>query len=273
MRFRDGDIVISAPSKSGTTWVQMMCALLVFQTTTLPDRLAELSPWLDMRLRPPGAVCDHLETQQHRRFMKTHTPLDGIPVHENVTYVVVGRDPREVAVSLYHQRHNLKAELLEAGRRRGVEELGPHESIKAWLESNESPQRNLVTLKGLVWHLTDAWSRRAQPNVVLLHYRNLSDDLDAQMRTLADHLRIDIDESTWPTLVEAATFQQMRGRAAQLAPDPDILGDATRFFRTGLSGDWSTWFTGTMRSDYNTRIAGLAEPELIRWLHHGTDLL
>ncbi len=29
--FRQGDIVISARSKSGTTWVQMICALLVFQ--------------------------------------------------------------------------------------------------------------------------------------------------------------------------------------------------------------------------------------------------
>ena len=30
--FRDGDIVISTRSKSGTTWMQMICALLIFQT-------------------------------------------------------------------------------------------------------------------------------------------------------------------------------------------------------------------------------------------------
>ena len=34
--FRDGDIVISTRSKSGTTWVQMICALLIFQTPELP---------------------------------------------------------------------------------------------------------------------------------------------------------------------------------------------------------------------------------------------
>ena len=28
--FRDGDIVISTRSKTGTTWVQMICALLIF---------------------------------------------------------------------------------------------------------------------------------------------------------------------------------------------------------------------------------------------------
>ena len=37
-RFRDGDIVISTRSKSGTTWMQMICALLVFQTPDLPAR-------------------------------------------------------------------------------------------------------------------------------------------------------------------------------------------------------------------------------------------
>ena len=29
--FRDGDIVICTRSKTGTTWVQMICALLIFQ--------------------------------------------------------------------------------------------------------------------------------------------------------------------------------------------------------------------------------------------------
>ena len=42
--YRDGDIVISTCSKSGTTWVQMICALLVFQTPELPAPLGELSP-------------------------------------------------------------------------------------------------------------------------------------------------------------------------------------------------------------------------------------
>ena len=48
--FRDGDIVISTRSKSGTTWMQMICALLIFQTEDLPGTLPELSPWLDRRL-------------------------------------------------------------------------------------------------------------------------------------------------------------------------------------------------------------------------------
>ena len=45
--------------------------------------------------------------QTHRRFIKTHTPLDGIPLHADATYLVVGRDPRDVAISYEHHAANL----------------------------------------------------------------------------------------------------------------------------------------------------------------------
>lgn len=85
--FRSGDIVISAPSKCGTTWLQMICALLIFQNTALPVALTALSPWLDMRLRPLDEVLRVLAEQTHRRFIKTHTPLDGLPAEDSVSYV------------------------------------------------------------------------------------------------------------------------------------------------------------------------------------------
>ena len=105
--FRPGDIVISTRSKSGTTWMQMICALLIFQTPELPQPLGMLSPWLDWLITPRDEVLARLEAQRHRRFIKTHTPLDGVPLAESVTYLVVGRHPLDMAVSLYHQRGNI----------------------------------------------------------------------------------------------------------------------------------------------------------------------
>ncbi|HBW20866.1 MAG TPA: sulfotransferase, partial [Actinobacteria bacterium] len=105
--FRDGDIVISTRSRTGTTWMQMICALLVFQTPDLPAPLAELSPWLDWLITPREQVWARLEAQRHRRIIKTHTPLDGIPIDQRATYIVIGRHPLDIAVSLYHRAGNL----------------------------------------------------------------------------------------------------------------------------------------------------------------------
>jgi hypothetical protein len=80
LSLRDGDIIISTRSTTGTTWVQMICALLVFRTAELPRPLVELSPWLDWLMRPIDEVVADLEAQGHRRFIKTHTPLDGLPL-------------------------------------------------------------------------------------------------------------------------------------------------------------------------------------------------
>ena len=123
VEFRDGDIVISTRSKTGTTWVQMICALLIFRTAELPAPLSELSPWLDHLITPREEVLAVLAAQRHRRFIKTHTPLDGIPLDPRARYIVTGRHPLDTAVSLYHQGDNLDrariAALTGAPRRPG----------------------------------------------------------------------------------------------------------------------------------------------------------
>src|SRR5262245_42224747 len=95
---RAGDILLSTPPKCGTTWMQMICSLLIFQDPEREQALSTVSPWLDMTVKKREVVWALLEAQTHRRFIKTHTPLDGLPSDDRVTYVCVGRDPRDVAV-------------------------------------------------------------------------------------------------------------------------------------------------------------------------------
>ncbi len=67
-------------------------------------------------------------------------------------------------------------------------------------------------------HLSDAWARRHRHNVVLVHYDDLLSDLDGAMRRLAGLLGIAVDERRWPALVQAATFESMRGSASARPP-------------------------------------------------------
>jgi hypothetical protein len=129
-QFRDGDIVISTPPKCGTTWMQTLCAMLVLNAVEFDRPLTQISPWLDVQINPLAAVLHDLEAQEHRRLIKTHTPLDGLPSDERATYVCVGRDPRDVALSFEHHLANLDMEAFMAARAAAVgladlAELGP----------------------------------------------------------------------------------------------------------------------------------------------------
>jgi aryl sulfotransferase len=271
--FRDGDIVISTRSKTGTTWVQMIYALLIFQTLELPAPLADLSPWLDHLITPRDAVYEQLAAQQHRRFIKTHTPLDGIPLDPRVTYLVTARHPLDMAVSLYHHSANIDRARWRklTGQAEPAEPPPPrpglHDWLLDWIASDQDPREALDSLPGLMWHLSDAWSRREQPNVLLIHYDDLSGDLEGQMRALATHLGIDVPANTWPALVWAATFEGMKSNADRHVPTHGILKSNAAFFRRGTSGAGREVLTDEELSNYHARAAELAVPGLLAWLH------
>lgn len=280
--FRPGDIVISTPPKCGTTWMQMLCALLIFESPDLDRPLSLISPWLDMQARPLDEVVADLAAQRHRRFIKTHTPLDGLPFDERVTYVCVGRDPREAWLSWDHHIANMDLEVLVAARAEAVglddlEEFGPlpeapHEPVERfllWLEDPRPLTENLHNLAGMLHHLGTFWSRRDEPNVVLFHYGDLVGDLLGEMGRLASHLDLDVSAALLAELAEAATFEQMKGRANVLAPNSTqaLWRDTAGFFHHGPGRQWQSMLDEDDLRRYDERVASLAEADLAAWVH------
>jgi hypothetical protein len=253
--------------------MQMICALLVFRTPDLPAPLGQLSPWLDWRAAPRDDVFARLATQQHRRFIKTHTPLDGIPLDPRATYIVVARHPLDMAVSLYHQGDNIDRERMYQllGQLGPVTQPAPRPPLREWLlrwiDNDADPREQMDSLPGVLWHLSDAWARRAEPNVVLVHYADLLASLETQMRQLATLLEIAVPEPAWPALVQAATFQRMRAGADQLVGPPGVLKSTAAFFRRGTSGAGPEQLTGAELARYAERTAAMAPWDLLAWLH------
>jgi hypothetical protein len=281
--FRVGDIVISTPSKCGTTWMQMICALLIFGDTRLPRPLTELSPWLDIQTDTIANVFAALAAQPHRRFIKTHTPLDGLPFDERVTYICVGRDPRDAAVSSQHHLDSMNREVLLRARQAaiGPDGLlpsgggipsrvdGPRERFWRWVENDTPPEEGLELL---LHHLNTFWERRRADNVMLVHYADLQTDLDGEMRRLARRIGIAIDDEVWPHLVAEASFDRMKGRADEVAPQVTMAGlwpDPSRFFHRGTNGQWRTLLGTEDLNRYEARVRQLATPELAAWAHGG----
>ena len=281
IELRDGDIVISPPPKCGTTWTQMICALLIFQSTDFPRPLDAMSLWPDYLIHPREEVVAELAAQRHRRFMKTHTPLDGLPYDEKVTYICVARDPRDAAISWDNHLANTDFPTLMQLRAAavGAEEGGPpaplpeppesaRDRFWLWVDSSE----DVIGLPSMLHHFSTFWQMRDQPNVVLLHYQEMTEDLDGTMRRLAARLGIEVPEEKWPELVRAASFGEMRSRADELAPEAQIYIDRKEFFHRGTSGQWRELLGPDDLRRYQEKVQKLADPELVDWVHGGKIL-
>jgi aryl sulfotransferase len=270
--FRQGDVVVSARSKHGTTWVQTILLLLIHQHPELPAPLAELSPWLDHLVETRDEVVARLAAQPHRRVVKTHTPLDGVPLNSRATYIVAVRHPLDAAVSLYHHGNNIDRERVRQLTGGSISSprsrLSVEEWLLGWIEEHPQPSEALDSLPGVMWHLTDAWSRRKEHNVALVHFDDLLADLEGQMRRLAGVLGIRLPPKVWRELVEAAGLERMRARANWLAPNPGrILLNPRAFFRRGVSGGGAEMLSAAALIRYYERAADLAPPDLLDWLH------
>ena len=110
---RPDDIIISTSYKAGTTWMQTIVANLLYQDGEFPMPVSAMAPWLDMAIPPLDEVAAGLEAQTGRRFIKTHLPLDGIPFYEGNRYIVVGRDGRDVFMSLWNHHMNYTGPIKE----------------------------------------------------------------------------------------------------------------------------------------------------------------
>jgi aryl sulfotransferase len=143
-----------------------------------------------------------------------------------------------------------------------------HDALVEWIGDDGDPPVYLESLRSAMGHLSDAWARRGEPNVLLVHYDDLLADLEGQMRWLATRLGIAVPERSWPVLAETATFERMRDREDILAPPPPgIVADTSAFFRRGTSGAAREILSDEEMAGYHARAARFAPADMIEWLH------
>ena len=212
-RPRDDDVVIATHPKSGTTWMQRIVSLLVFQTAA-PLPLWQISPWLERRFpEPVGSVLARLDAQSHRRFIKTHLPPDGLPLYPEIRYIHVARDGRDACLSYHHHFLGYSAEARAAFDREGRADpaMGrplpalpedPAEYFRLWQSCGIVPG-HADGWPALSWFTVERqwWQRRGRRNLLLVHYADMKADLAGEMRRVSGFLGIAVDERRWPALV------------------------------------------------------------------------
>jgi aryl sulfotransferase len=274
-KFRDDDIVIATYAKSGTTWTQQIVSQLIFNGAEgLP--MPEMSPWVDLRLPAKAEKLAMLEAQSHRRFMKTHLPVDALVFSPKAKYIFIGRDGRDVIWSM-HNHHFMANQLLydmlnETPGLVGPAFERPPASVKqyyeTWLAQDGYP----------LWpfwaHIRSWWEIRHLPNVLLVHFADMKRDLPMAIRRIADFLEIEVDEETWPDIVTHCGFSYMKNHAAAVVPTGGALweGGAETFIHRGTNGRWRDLLSAADCAVYEQRALQELGADCAGWLADGGGL-
>lgn len=270
-KFRDDDIVIATWAKSGTTWTQQIVAQLLFG----PDKeraVAEMSPWLDLRVPPKDVKLTAVEAQAHRRFLKTHLPVDALVFSPRAKYLYIGRDGRDVVWSMFNHHVNAN-ELWYQALNDTPGRVGPpigkppsdvRQYWRDWMDRDGHP----------FWPFWESvrswWAIRELPNVLFLHFAEMKRDMPGQMRRIGKFLGAEIDESQWNAMVEQCSFDWMKKNATKTTPLGGAWdGGAETFVHKGVNGRWMETLSAAESAEYEARAVKELGPECAHWLKTG----
>lgn len=242
-----------------------------------PDlAVAELSPWLDLRVPPKEVKLPMVEAQTQRRILKTHLPVDALVFSPKARYIYIARDGRDVLWSMYNHHFNANATWYGAlndtpGRVGPPIEPPPadiHQYWRDWMDKDGHP----------FWPFWDNirgwWQIRALPNVLFIHFNNLKRDMAGEMRRIAAFLDIPIDESRWKDILEYCLFDWMKKNATKTVPLGGAFwdGGAETFINKGVNGRWSDTLTADDCATCEARAVYKLGTECARWLASGEEL-
>lgn len=268
---RAGDVIVATPPKSGTTWTQGILALLFTGDPNVEANPSVNAPWFDVNFHDHEEVVERLDAQTHRRQIKTHTPLDGLPMWDALRYICVYRHPIDVHFSARKHVANYSEEV--ANDRLAVDKNhfpdDPRESFHIFLTTDAHEDHG--TLKLIVRHYLECLRAEPRENLLRLHYADMTRDLSGQIKRIAAHVGVEHPPALMEKLAEAATFKSMKANADRfaLAQGRGVWRNDAGFFDSATSNKWEGVLTQEDVAAYDAAISKLISPEERKWLEWG----
>ena len=190
---RPDDIVIATYPSAAQPGCSVLSVSSCFRRRS-PYRSCRFPPWIDRRFpQPIEAVVAQIEAQKHRRFLKSHLPLDGLPFYDDVKYIHVARDGRDACISFHNHGTSFTNQMIDALNKSGLEDdaigrpypgvpVDPGEFFHQWITKGEVPGHEDGSPSMSFFQFEKTWwEARDRPNVLLVHYNDLKSDLSTEM--------------------------------------------------------------------------------------------
>jgi hypothetical protein len=249
------DIFVCTYPKSGTNWMMQMAHQLIFHGDGAFENIHDVVSWPDMGPKLSGRVSRTLDSTlvqqaspEHKRVIKTHLSTRYVPYNARARYIVVIRDPKEVFVSSYHFVYSVAAPLMPA----------PAEWFELFL--TDGFPMNF----GSSWaeHTAGYWALHDKPNVLILSYAGMKQDLAGTVAKVAAFLDVELSPAQRARVEEQCTFAYMKSIDEKFVPMPKGAlpwGDM-EMMRQGKSGNSGELLSGEQQK----RIDAHCQAELAR---------
>ncbi|CAK1545183.1 unnamed protein product [Leptosia nina] len=262
MEIKPSDVFVTSYPRSGTTWTQelvwMVANDLDYETSNAIP-LTDRYPFLEF------SICVHPDNMQKfteenshdesklellrlvtkpgteliadapsPRFIKSHLPLSLLPPNIlDAKMVYVARDPRDVAVSFYHLNKSMRTQ-------------GYNGDFKTYWEFFI---KDLHHWTPYFDHLKEAWEQRHNANMLFLFYEELSKDLSASIRRVADFFGKTFSDEQIKRLCDHLSIESFKNNNSvnyDVMKELGIMVGKKEFIRKGKAGGWRDYFDEEM---------------------------
>lgn len=233
---KDGDTFVATYVKAGTTWTQQIIHSIC-RAGEEGGKYGETVPWLEAcasspdKVGPreaPGWTMESINAAPGPRYFKTHANVKDLPRGKaKVKSIVVVRNPKDTAVSLFHHA-------------KSKPEFGYTGDFATFLD---------IFLAGKAengsWfsHVLEWYAKcQEEPDSHLfLKYEDMYDNLEPVVRKIADFINVPIDDEVVAKVVKASSMSEMQQKSS--------IG--LNHLRQGGYGNWRDTFSVRMSETFD----------------------
>lgn len=246
-------LFISSYPKSGTTWMQAIIYNLLSNGNQAFNHISEYSPFFEIAptwdLEKGGTEGDIQAKYEsnHKalnwRVFNTHLRWEMMPKHQNMRYIYVVRNGKDVALSFFQHLSNqddadcFDGDLLDF--------------VKKWAQG-EIPFGNWL-------HHLQSWimaykNQESDGPILLLRYQDLVSDPYKCVLQIIAHLGLNVSDERAKELLHFVSFDYMKAHQKQYMPVSVPWKEGYSFLRNGKVGDSRNYFTSDHDAVYNDMI-------------------